>query len=117
MKYLVPIKKKSKAHLWDEEKQDSVCRMWSTGGLKKSSYSLGDNTSRQICSLCLGGKSEPITLAEVSKEFLGELQVAYDKRHLSDYWLGYSEAMSFAVEHLTKIGTFKDIKDDDFKAS
>lgn len=48
--------KKSKAHIWLGH--DTVCRMWSTEGLKKSRYSVRETRGeREICHMCahLGG--------------------------------------------------------------
>jgi hypothetical protein len=38
------------AHLWDDN--DTYCRMWSTGGLKKRRYHIVDKTSLNICTMC-----------------------------------------------------------------
>lgn len=53
MKYLIRLKKgKARAHLWNGT--DTVCRMWSTGGLKARKQFLVCDTSenRKICHMC-----------------------------------------------------------------
>jgi len=60
MQYLVrskPLKLRSRgratnvAHLWDGH--DTLCTMWSTGGLKKSSYLVAaDPGTARICTMC-----------------------------------------------------------------
>lgn len=65
MKYALNEKKKSsRAHIWDEEKQDTKCRMYSTGGLKKKRIVVDDNPQgRLICQLCSSvghEKSKPV---------------------------------------------------------
>ena len=47
-------KKKHKAHIWNDDSSDTYCKMWSTGGLKKSldwrkSEIKGD---RDVCTMC-----------------------------------------------------------------
>ncbi len=43
--------KKSRAHLWTGT--DTVCRMWSTGGLAKSKYdTYDDSRGLKICTMC-----------------------------------------------------------------
>jgi hypothetical protein len=45
---------KARAHLWTGT--DTVCRMWSTGGLSKSKYSVcSDSGGRKTCHMCLAG--------------------------------------------------------------
>lgn len=49
--YLVPRKRGSAAHYWNGD--DSLCRMFSTGGLSKSNYLVsGDVAGRKVCALC-----------------------------------------------------------------
>lgn len=55
--YLFSVK--SRAHIWDVGANDTLCRMWSTGGLgtsKKLSreYRLSDHipSEREVCGLC-----------------------------------------------------------------
>jgi hypothetical protein len=44
---------KAKAHIWNGN--DTACRMWSTGGLKKSRYEERvDPGAHEICSMCQG---------------------------------------------------------------
>lgn len=43
--------KSPRAHLWTGT--DTVCRMWSTGGLAKSKYSVqADSRGLEICTMC-----------------------------------------------------------------
>lgn len=50
---------KSVAHIWYEDKLDTACRMWSTGGMrwapkkKKREFKVSDDRrGRSICQLC-----------------------------------------------------------------
>ena len=74
-KYLVPKRKKGKAHVWTGE--DTQCRMASTGGLSMSRYDLAVELPEgvEVCSLCSGNitpaekKPTITTRKEPSKEF------------------------------------------------
>lgn len=61
--FLVNTAKRSKSHIWDG--RDSLCTMWSTGGLKQEFYGVyrepGENG---ICAMCQGEleKREQLTL-------------------------------------------------------
>jgi hypothetical protein len=48
---------KQKAHIWNGE--DTACRMWSTGGLKKELFVI-DETSlgKDICVMCLNNNKK-----------------------------------------------------------
>src|SRR5260370_22955693 len=49
--YLIGKTGKLKAHIWRDG--DTVCRMWSTGGLKQSSYEVAtDRGTHEICCMC-----------------------------------------------------------------
>lgn len=48
--YLVRKKKAKTAHLWTGF--DTVCRMYSTGGLRKKSYQAVAQTDLPICTMC-----------------------------------------------------------------
>ncbi len=54
MKYLVVVKhswKGKKSHLWDGN--DTLCRMYSTGGLTGRKYRLSDSSGESdICQMC-----------------------------------------------------------------
>jgi hypothetical protein len=52
LRYLVrPKGKKSKAHVWSNG--DTLCRMWSTGGLKITGYTLTDDRgTHEVCHMC-----------------------------------------------------------------
>lgn len=53
MKYLIKVqgKKQKTAHLWDGT--DTLCRMFSTGGLNPSKYEITDHKGeRGICFMC-----------------------------------------------------------------
>jgi hypothetical protein len=52
MKYLIrKTGKKVKAHLWING--DTLCRMWSTGGLKQSRFEIRDDRGEhEICHMC-----------------------------------------------------------------
>lgn len=43
----------SKAHIWNNKKNDTSCKMWSTGGLgKEKNYEIVDHTPKDICTMC-----------------------------------------------------------------
>lgn len=43
--------KRSRAHLWDGS--DTLCRMWSTGGIKRTSYRVfSEQDGHEICRMC-----------------------------------------------------------------
>lgn len=48
--YLVRKKNAKTAHLWTGF--DTVCRMYSTGGLRKKSYQAVSKTALPICAMC-----------------------------------------------------------------
>ena len=54
--YLIRSKGKTpRAHLWTGT--DTVCRMWSTGGLQQSNYSVhSDRGCLEICMMCRTGR-------------------------------------------------------------
>jgi hypothetical protein len=56
MQYLLNTKKrKAKAHIWNAEKQDTVCRMYSTGNLSDNHYVKSDHLyDKTVCSICEG---------------------------------------------------------------
>ena len=45
---------RQRAHRWDNALQDTVCRMWSTGGIRKrETFVFSDDAGgRQICVMC-----------------------------------------------------------------
>lgn len=50
-KYLYMRKLNGAAHLWDDD--DTYCRMYSTGGLKKDKYQVhAERGNRRICNMC-----------------------------------------------------------------
>jgi len=51
MKYLEKKKSKSVSHIWTGT--DSVCRMYSTGGLLKEKYHVVDKPKNKVCFMCL----------------------------------------------------------------
>lgn len=57
-KYLIrKIGAKARAHLWNGE--DTACRMWSTGGLKKSRFEVKDEKgAHEICLMCTNNAME-----------------------------------------------------------
>jgi hypothetical protein len=61
--YLVKVvgKKQNVAHYWDSEKQDTICRLWSTGGIHSKDNFVVKQTphGRAICKLCKG-KADPV---------------------------------------------------------
>jgi len=68
MKYLIRLKKnKARAHLWNGS--DTVCRMWSTGGLRAKKQFVVCDTSegRKICHMCqsVANKNPPSKMEEV----------------------------------------------------
>ena len=56
--YLIRGKGKNpRAHVWTGN--DTVCRMWSTGGLRQSNYSVHSELGGlEICSMCRGAALE-----------------------------------------------------------
>ena len=71
--------RKACAHLWDGA--DTVCRMWSTGGLAKRKYSVqGKDMGLPVCSMCanvfgrLNPKAEFCALGDVVLDVLAELE-------------------------------------------
>lgn len=48
-KYLV--RKGKRTHLWDGS--DTLCRMWSTSGLRQAKYKLSDEPQNKLCSMCV----------------------------------------------------------------
>ena len=51
-------KKGGKAHIWNDEKDDTECKMWSTGGIvnkEKFSRSLSED-EESICLMCKQNK-------------------------------------------------------------
>lgn len=77
MTYLINIKsRKAKAHIWDDEKQDSVCRMYSTDGLKHENYRQTDNLyDKTVCKICKGLKEHNDYHIELNK------QIEYDQKN------------------------------------
>jgi hypothetical protein len=72
---------KARAHLWDGD--DTVCRMWSTGGLAKRKYSVQrKDLGLPVCSMCvdvlerLNPKAEFCALGDVVLEVLADLENA-----------------------------------------
>ena len=56
MPYLVRDKPvKMKAHIWDEEAQDTLCAMWSTGGISQTNFYHVSETpeGRNLCFMCV----------------------------------------------------------------
>lgn len=48
-----------KAHVWDENTNDTACKMWSTGGIKsKEKYSVKTETQRNVCKVCLNNLNQ-----------------------------------------------------------
>lgn len=56
MQYLINKKRmKAKAHIWDAESQDTVCRMYSTDGLLPDNYIQTDHLyGKTLCKICKG---------------------------------------------------------------
>lgn len=56
MEYLINKKRiKAKAHIWDAENQDTVCRMYSTDGLLPDNYIQSDHLyGKTLCKICKG---------------------------------------------------------------
>lgn len=52
--YLIRKKKAKTAHLWDGE--DTVCRMYSTGGLNKRHYKIVYPNELPVCTMCQSKK-------------------------------------------------------------
>lgn len=53
-----PGQSKSVAHVWIADKDDTSCRMWSTGGMGKSDQRkhfvvTDSNHNKKVCSMCL----------------------------------------------------------------
>lgn len=60
--------KKRVAHLWDGE--DTVCRLWSTGGIiSKDNYKVEDDPGdRRLCGMCVHNESQPSRHGRQSKD-------------------------------------------------
>ena len=58
MEFLINMNKPTgKAHLW--ENQDSYCKMYSTGGMRKTKYKVyQDHQEREVCVMCLNNKKQ-----------------------------------------------------------
>jgi hypothetical protein len=70
---------KARAHLWDGA--DTVCRMWSTGGLAKRKYSVQAQVlGLPVCSMCVSvferfnSTTEFSALGDVALEVLADLE-------------------------------------------
>lgn len=73
MQYLLNRIKASKAHIWDGE--DTVCRMWGTGGLLQSAYEVvSEPGAKGVCSMCQSmhagqeTKVKPYSFVEYAKD-------------------------------------------------
>ena len=54
---------KAKAHIWNGV--DTACRMWSTGGLKKSRYEeQEDRGAHEVCHMCFEAASREMEMAD-----------------------------------------------------
>jgi hypothetical protein len=60
------VRGKKTTHLWNGT--DTYCRMWSTGGLKKSKYQFSDVRGDNVCHLCLSVSRKKPRLSVVSNE-------------------------------------------------
>jgi len=50
-RYLVNPQRRAKSHIWTGN--DTLCKMWSTGGLKRESYEVAEQPGLNgICSMC-----------------------------------------------------------------
>jgi len=66
MKYLLRHKPSTAAHIWYEDKEDTACRMYSTGGLKSKKYKVHDNShGKKICQNCQRNISQDNIAKEV----------------------------------------------------
>lgn len=45
------VRKGKRTHLWDGS--DTLCRMWSTSGMRKGKYKLSDDPQNKLCSMCV----------------------------------------------------------------
>lgn len=53
MRYLRNLQPGTKQHLWNPQKKDTYCKMWSTDGIKKSDWiQTRTNPGRQTCDMC-----------------------------------------------------------------
>ncbi len=57
MNYLIKVNNKRKkqiAHLWSEEEKDTICRMYTTGGItSKNAYKINEfKGDASICQIC-----------------------------------------------------------------
>ncbi len=64
MKYLIRNTKKSKVyHLWNGS--DTVCKLWSTGGMNQSRYiQSDDNCGLALCQMCNNNNRKTIDIPE-----------------------------------------------------
>jgi len=66
-------KPSSKAHIWNQQKKDTACRMWSTGGLgKDNNYEIIDSTDKSICTMC-SNNYEPVKEESLKYQHLFDL--------------------------------------------
>ena len=55
--YLTRSKNKSASHLWNSFKDDTYCKLWSTGGMSQyGNYIESDHTNKRICVMCQNNK-------------------------------------------------------------
>ncbi len=51
--YLTRIKKPTVYHFWDNQKKDTLCKLYSTGGLIQNNYHLEYNINHlRVCNTC-----------------------------------------------------------------
>jgi len=62
--YLVRKKNAKTAHLWTGF--DTVCRMYSTGGLRKKAYQAVHKSDLPICAMCQNNSKKEILPSEVN---------------------------------------------------
>lgn len=74
---LNPNKKHSVAHLWNGT--DTVCRMFSTGGMRKTKQRLSNSLlGKKICSMCLNvNKNSARPAFYVDKEYADNVDNFY----------------------------------------
>jgi len=55
--YLTRAKNKSASHLWNDFKDDTYCKLWSTGGMSQyGNYIESNDTNKRVCVMCQNNK-------------------------------------------------------------
>ena len=85
--YLTPRNsKKKRAHIWDDSKQQSLCKLSSTGGLNIQKYHLTETTNgREVCQLCEAVKSKGSD-RNPKIDSIADKRVYFGRKYLGRLW-------------------------------